>query len=129
MTKRIPPEVIGEYVDFEGEQYYRIINSHLMPDFFMSVVGASDHWMFISSNGALTAGRRNADQALFPYACDDKISAARGETGCITLLRVMPPEQDAINGPLWEPFGVHDAATGRIRRNLYKTPLGNKLVF
>ncbi len=129
MTKRIPPEVIGEYVDFEGEQYYRITNSHLMPDFFMSVVGASDHWMFISSNGALTAGRRNADQALFPYASDDKISAARGETGCITLLRVMPPEQDAINGPLWEPFGVHDAATRRIRRNLYKTPLGNKLVF
>ena len=58
--------VTGEYVSLDGEQYYRIANHHLMDDFFMSLVGASDHWMFISSNGALTAGRRNADRGAFP---------------------------------------------------------------
>lgn len=33
--------------------------------------------MFVSINGALKAGRRSADRALFPYAPDDQLSAAR----------------------------------------------------
>ncbi len=100
-------EVTGNYVSLEGERYFRIANSHRMEDFFMSLVGADDHWMFVSSNGALTAGRRNADNALFPYASDDKISAARAETGSFTLLRV--------GDHLWEPFAPHPAATDTIR--------------
>lgn len=118
-------DVTGEYVLLNGEQYFRIANSHLMPDFFMSVVGASDHWMFISSNGALTAGRRNSDQALFPYAADDQISSARSTTGAVSIFRF-----DTDSGPeLWEPFTEHAAGGDHIQRNLYKTPLGNKLVF
>ena len=31
-----------------------------MRPFFMTLVSGSDHWMFISSTGALTAGRGNA---------------------------------------------------------------------
>ena len=115
------PIVTGDYVTLDSERYYRIANSHLMPDFFMSLVGASDHWMFISSNGALTAGRCDPDSALFPYGSDDQISAARSETGPITLVRT---GQD-----LWEPFAPHSVNTDVIRRNLFKTPLGNKLVF
>ena len=114
-------EVTGGYVSLDGERYFRITNSHRMEDFFMSLVGAGDHWMFVSSNGALTAGRRNADNALFPYASDDKISAGRAETGSLTLVR--------SGGRLWEPFAPHAAGADRVRRNLYKTPLGNKLVF
>ena len=113
--------VAGDYISLEGERYYRIANSHRMPDFFMSLVGAGDHWMFVSSNGALTAGRRNADLALFPYAADDQISAARGETGSSTLIRV---DADTV----WEPFS-RVIRNEPVQRNLYKTPLGNKLVF
>ena len=119
-------DVTGEYVVLDGEQYYRIANSHLMSDFFMSLVGASDHWMFVSSNGALTAGRQNADNALFPYAADDQISIARSETGSMTLFRV---DQGEGTHSLWEPFAPHVAGQDRFVRNLYKTPLGNKLVF
>ena len=117
-------DVDGGCVSLDGETYYQIANSHLMDDFFMSLVGAGDHWMFVSSNGALTAGRRDPDLALFPYAADDQISAARSHTGSITLVR------DKSNPEtVWEPFAVHEASRDQIRRNLYKTPLGNKLVF
>jgi len=114
--------VIGEYITLNGEEYFKISNSHLMDDFFMSLVGAGDHWMFISSSGALTAGRRNADSALFPYASDDQITNARASTGSVTLVRF-------ADGQIWEPFTPHSNSTATIQRNLYKTPLGNKLVF
>lgn len=113
-------EVTGEYVSLDDERYYRISNSHLMPDFFMSLVGAGDHWMFVSSSGALTAGRRNPDLALFPYAADDQISAARQHCGSLTQIRV--------NEELWAPLATSELLPG-VHRNLYKTPLGNKLVF
>ena len=114
--------VTGEYVLLDNETYYRIQNSHLMPSFFMSLVGASDHWMFVSSTGALTAGRCDADSALFPYAADDQISIAQSCTGPVTLIR----EQGV---GVWEPFVPFEQASESIRRNLYKTPLGNKLAF
>lgn len=117
--------ITGEYLRHEGEKYFRIANSHLMDDFFMSLVGASDHWMFVSSNGALTTGRRNPDTALFPYASDDQISAARAQAGSLTLVRI------AGNGKptVWQPYSADSHSDFTIRRNLYKTPLGNKLIF
>lgn len=115
-------DVTGDYVSLDGERYYRIANSHRMEDFFMSLVGASDHWMFISSNGALTAGREDPDTALFPYAADDQISVARSHTGSFTSIRLQETSDS------WEPFAPTALAEG-IRRNLYKNPLGNKLVF
>jgi len=116
--------ITGEYLRFEGEKYFRIGNSHLMDDFFMSLVGASDHWMFVSSNGALTTGRRNPDTALFPYAADDQISAARAKSGSLTLIRI-----EGDNPVVWQPFSADVAQPFEIRRNLYKTPLGDKLIF
>jgi hypothetical protein len=67
-------EVKGEYVNLEGETFYKIENYNQMKDFFISVVSDSDHWMFISTRGGLTAGRVNSESALFPYYTDDKIS-------------------------------------------------------
>ena len=129
MTNSESQNVTGEYVTLEGEQYFCIGNSHLMPDFFMSLVGASDHWMFISSNGALTCGRRDPDLALFPYAADDQISAARATTGCLSLIRSRGSAADTSRDRLWEPFAPHAAGTDAVTRNLFKTPAGNKLVF
>ncbi len=124
ITENEASGVTGDDVLLDGERYYRIANSHRMPEFYMSLVGASDHWMFVSSVGALTAGRRDPDNALFPYAADDQISAARSKTGPITLIH---SDQSDVNLP-WQPFSEYPTAD-EIRRNLYKTPLGNKLVF
>ena len=53
-------EVGGEYVEIENETYYRISNNDTMRPFFMSIVSDSNHWMFLSSNGGITAGRKDS---------------------------------------------------------------------
>src|SRR4051812_28222640 len=60
-------EIKGEYVTLLDEPFYRIQHYDAMPPFFMSIVSASDHWLFVASTGGLSAGRTNVDQALFPY--------------------------------------------------------------
>ena len=49
-------EVKGDLVTIGNESYYKITNVNEMRPFFMSIVSNSNHWMFISSNGGLTAG-------------------------------------------------------------------------
>jgi len=73
VVSRAPFDAQGEIVDIGGERYFKITNSNAMAPFLMSLVSGSDQWMFASSTGALTAGRRDADNALFPYYTDDKI--------------------------------------------------------
>ena len=57
----------GEYLRMKGETWSKISDYDGMETFFMTIVSSSDHWMFISSNGSLTAGRKNPESALFPY--------------------------------------------------------------
>jgi len=66
--------VDGEAVRIDGERFYKISNYDGMRPFFMSIVSNSNHWMFISSTGGLTAGRKNSNYSLFPYYTDDKIT-------------------------------------------------------
>jgi hypothetical protein len=73
----------------------------------------------------LTAGRQDADSALFPYETDDKIAAHSEEAGPKILLRVREDGHER----LWEPFSQRYAGLYRIARNLYKNSVGNKLVF
>ena len=122
-TKSRP--VKGEYVEFDGEQFYRIENYDAMLPFLMSIVSDSDHWMFISSNGGVTAGRKNPDNALFPYYTDDRIHDAAGQTGSLTVVRV----ETADRIFLWEPFSENQNGIYDIQRNLYKNVPGNKLIF
>ena len=67
--------------NIDNENYFKISNSNQMRPFFMSIVSDSNHWMFISSNGGLTAGRKNSEYALFPYYTDDKITESADITG------------------------------------------------
>src|ERR1035438_7411035 len=117
--------VAGRLVVLEGEDFYRIANYDRMRPFFMTVVSDADHWMFVSSNGALSAGRRNADLALFPYYTDDKIRDMVEVAGSKTVLIVQKPGRSC----LWEPFSVRGQGVYRTRRNLYKNFRGNKLIF
>ena len=59
--------VKGEEVKIDAESYYKISNYDAMRPFFMSIVSNSNHWMFLSSTGGLSAGRKNSEFALFPY--------------------------------------------------------------
>ena len=96
-----------------------------MRPFFMSIVSDGNHWMFISSNGGLTAGRKNSEYALFPYYTDDKIAESSGITGSKTLIRLEKEGRQY----LWEPFSECQKGAYTIRRNLYKNAYCNKIIF
>jgi hypothetical protein len=122
---RLPgPPGGGEWVERDGERFYRIANYQTMSPFFMSVVSGYDHWLFVSSTGGLTCGRRDPENALFPYCPDDKIHDGCETTGPKTVLLATRGGKTT----LWQPFAtgpfVYD-----IERNLYKNVPGNKLVF
>ena len=118
-------EVTGAFVTVAGERYYVIENVDKMSPFFISVVSDSDHWMFIASNGGLTAGRVSPDTALFPYITVDRIYESTPHTGSKTLIKAM------IDGNChyWEPFNREHDDRYALHRNLYKNVLGNKLMF
>ena len=117
--------VDGEFLDLRGERFYVIRNVHEMPAFFISIVSADDHWLFVSSTGGLTAGRVSPETALFPYETVDKLHLSADDTGPKTIVRVNGP-----GAPIyWEPFNTQQLHRYRIRRNLYKSLLGDKLCF
>ncbi len=114
----------GAWVDRDGQRFYRIADYHAMPPFFMSVVSGYDHWLFVSSTGGLTCGRRDPEGALFPYCTDDKIHDACETTGPWTALLVARGDSSL----LWHPFGTGPLVY-HLERNLYKNVPGNKLIF
>ncbi len=120
-----PPRAEGELVRLDGELCYRIRNHDAMPPFLMTVVSPADHWMFVSSNGALTAGRRDPDHALFPYGTDDRIHDSLDLVGGTTLVRV-GRDPEAV---LWEPLSARCPEPFRVTRSLAKSVYGNRLVF
>ena len=112
-------------VDLEGEKYYKIENHDTMRPFFMSIVSDSNHWLFISSNGGLTAGRKNAEFALFPYYTDDKITEFADITGSKTIFQIRSEDKVQV----WEPFSERFNENYNLTRNLYKNFYGNKVIF
>ncbi len=118
-------EITGEIINFQGERYYAIHNVDKMARFFVSVVSAGDHWLFVSSNGGLTSGRVSPETALFPYASVDKIHESSGHTGSKTLMRIHIDGKEYE----WEPFNMEHDGRFQINRHLYKNKLGNKLCF
>ena len=118
-------KIDGGFVDIDNSRYYKISNFDRMPDFFMSIVSDSDHWMFISSTGSLSAGRKNRDNALFPYYTVDKIHDYRGVTGSKTLFLVKKEEKSY----LWEPFTEYSPKFYNVNRNIYKSYFGNSVIF
>ena len=117
--------VSGKFVQLENETYYKISNYDQMDPFFMSIVSGSDFWMFVSSTGGLTAGRKNPDNALFPYYTDDIIHDSSEKTGSKTLLQVKLNNKTLF----WEPFSNYYSNIYQLSRNLYKNIPGNKIVF
>ena len=115
----------GKEVVINNENFYKITNVNKMRPFFMSIVSAYDHWLFISSTGALSAGRKNSNNALFPYYTDDKISESHDVTGSKSIFHVNKNNKEY----LWEPFTKTSDFIYQNERNLYKNLRGNKVIF
>lgn len=109
----------------ERNGFLVIENADLMPPFFINLVSSANHWMFLSSNGGVTAGRIDANHAFFPYYTDDKIANSHEETGSKTLVRLSRDGQLTV----WEPFSERSEALFSLRRNLYKSVYGNEMIF
>ena len=118
-------EVSGDEVIIGDEIFYKISNYNKMRPFFMSIVSNSDHWMFISSTGGLSAGRKNSNYAFFPYYTDDKITESSEYTGSKSIFLVNKADKTF----LWEPFSSRQDGVYEITRNLYKNAYGNKVIF
>jgi hypothetical protein len=114
-----------EYTQTGADKYFKITDSDAMRPFFMSIVSDSDHWMFVSSNGGMSAGRKNADYALFPYYTDDKITESTEITGSKSIFWVQRGNAHHI----WEPFSSRYEGMHRTSRNLYKHIFGHKIIF
>ena len=118
-------KVDAELLQIEGETFYKISHFDEIRPFFITVVSHSNHWMFISSSGGLSAGRKDCNSALFPYYTDDKITSASETTGSKTLFLATKGNKTF----LWEPYSDKYAGIYKITRNLYKNAFGNKIIF
>ena len=115
---------LGGLVQRDGETYYKITNYDAMSPFLMAIVSGSDHWMFVSSTGGLTCGRRNPGLALFPYYTDDKVHDAWSTTGPQTSILASRNGKTSLWKPFWPLADVYG-----VERNLYKNLAGTRLVF
>ncbi|MDW7662461.1 MAG: hypothetical protein SCL54_13650 [Bacillota bacterium] len=118
-------KVSFETILINNETFFKIENYDEMSPFFMTIVSDVDFWLFISSTGGLTAGRKTPETALFPYYTDDKIHDSNETTGSHTVLIV----SDGKKNFLWKPFSKHNYNVYKITRNLYKNTIGNKIIF
>lgn len=120
------PGPAGGFTTLDGQRYYRLAYVHRMPPFLMSVPSDTDLWMFITSDGGLTAGRVDPDGSLFPYETADKLHDGHLHTGPVTLVHALRAGAAPV---LWQPFADRALLDGRVERNLYKNVIGNRIVF
>ena len=109
----------------EGEQFYEIKNYRQIPPFFMTITSNTNHWMFISSTGGLTAGRINSESAIFPYYTDDRITENDVNTGPKTILLIEKNNKTFI----WEPFSDNKNLVYDIHSSISKNLMGNAIIF
>ncbi len=117
--------VEGQFISIGDERFYEISNYDRMQPFFISLASDTDLWMYLSSTGSLTAGRKSPDNALFPYYTDDKIIESNEQTGPKTIIRA------TIGGKtyLWEPFSNRYCGIYNVKRTVAKSTTGNKILF
>ena len=115
----------GDLCRINGQAFYKISNVENMRPFFMSIVSSSDHWLFLSSNGGISAGRANSNNSLFPYTTDDKVTDNAENTGSKSIFKIFKAKKKF----LWEPFSDKYEGIYATERNLYKNLYGNKVIF
>jgi hypothetical protein len=119
-----PLKAESSSVLINGETFVAIRNVNAMPPFLMSIVSNGNLWLFAGSNSPFTAGRGDADHAIFPYRTADKILSQPGGSGASSVFLV-----ERENGfSLWEPWQSAPNVY-RIQRNLYKSEFGTSVIF
>ena len=118
-------EVKGQFISINGERFYEIANYNEMQPFFISLASDTDLWMYLSSTGGLTCGRRSPGEALFPYYTDDKITESYEHTGPRTEFCVKGEKAAHV----WLPFSEKQQPVYEISRKIAKSTVGNKIVF
>ena len=103
---------------------YKISNFNEIDPFLISITSANDHWMYLSSSGCLSAGRKKAEFALFPYVTDDLLHRNAHFTGPVTCVSIEQKNKKYC----WQPFSTQIDSYIK-ERNIYKNSLGNKIVF
>ena len=114
----------GRFLNIDGARYACIDDVDTMSPFFMSVVSDSDVWAFVGSNGPFTAGRGQADGAMFPYQTVDKILRDVNSSGARTAMLVARTGDPV----LWEP-GQGSGPVAGVQRKLYKRVDGTGVLF
>ncbi|MEZ6190626.1 MAG: hypothetical protein R3C45_04965 [Phycisphaerales bacterium] len=95
----------GRFTRIDGELYYAIQDYDRLDPFLMSVVSDSDHWMYLSSNGGLTAGRATPTglySLTIPKTRSTSATSTPARTprcGCATLT-AMKPFGNRLRNPL-----------------------------
>jgi hypothetical protein len=93
-----------------------------MAPFMLTLSSASDLWAYLTSNGGVTAGRRDADRAIFPYRTEDVLADDVATTGGVTRLRVTDARGASSE---WRPFEPPHPDLPTVHRRLLKTDLGD----
>lgn len=120
-----PPTASGGIVSAFGTRCYRIADVDALPPFFLSLASASDLWAFLTSTGALTAGRVDAENNFFAYQSVDRLYDEVGHSGPVTTLFVDGPAGPAV----WRPFAPLLRRDPQLRRHLYKSIEGDRVWF
>ena len=120
--------VNGKFINILGERFYEIANYNEMQPFFISLASDTDLWMYLSSTGGLTAGRRSPGEALFPYYTDDKITESYEFTGPRTVLKIVN-RQSSNRQFIWRPFSEKQQDVFELSRKIAKSTVGNTIVF
>jgi len=103
---------------------YKISNVNRMDPFLMTITSGEDHWMYLSSTGCLTAGRKKAEYALFPYVTDDLLHRNAHFTGPVTVIRINDDDKNLV----WRPFSPYKESYEK-EWNLHKNSLGDIVIF
>ncbi len=111
---------IDSFVNMNGQIFYKVEQSQWLTPFFINVVSACDVWIFLSSKGGITAGRKDAQGAVFPYETDDRLHD-QAHTGSKTIIRV--------GSDLWEPFARTSLPKWHVTQNIYKAAQGTSVMF
>ncbi len=121
--------VQGQFITINGERFYEIANYDAMQPFFISLASDTDLWMYLSSTGGLTCGRRSPAEALFPYYTDDKITESFEFTGPRTIIKVKGERLMVKGELLWRPFSNLQQDVFDLTRKIAKSLVGNQIVF
>ncbi len=109
----------NNFITIDSIPYYKINDSQKLLPFFIQAASSSDIWLFMSSNGGVTAGRENAQNSIFPYETDDKLHS-NYESCSKTILK--------IGSSFWQPFEVNGVQKYDITRNIYKGYYGDSIM-